>query len=216
MAVIAITRAGRGMPFRFATINEADEHPLIQFGDPLIARESDLPDCFTISEAQGIASGLGANSVIREIEYVAGTKRSLAGVWRELFVALDGAAKPPPEDPAVIVQLIRDDRRATKVTGVSVKSTRKEVEPMTEAAVNEAPKSRTVRPKFPETAVIRLKADESGNKYGSTNNPKREGTKAFEKFAKYADGMTVAQALEAGIPGSSIYYDLDHGYISVE
>jgi hypothetical protein len=44
-------------------------------------------------------------------------------------------------------------------------------------------------------------------------NPKR-GASA-ERFALYKDGMTVAQALEAGVQRADLRWDLAHGWISI-
>ena len=48
------------------------------------------------------------------------------------------------------------------------------------------------------------------------SNPKREGSKAHARFAKYVDGMTVAQALDAGVITPDLVYDTKHGFISIE
>lgn len=49
-------------------------------------------------------------------------------------------------------------------------------------------------------------------------NPKRQGSKAYEVFSKYRDGMTVQEFLdeakEAATP--NIVYDTKHGFIAVE
>lgn len=46
-------------------------------------------------------------------------------------------------------------------------------------------------------------------------NPKRKGTTAFDAFAKYKNGMTVAAALEKGIPSAYITWDADHKFIKL-
>ena len=49
-----------------------------------------------------------------------------------------------------------------------------------------------------------------------TANPKREGSKAKERFAFYVDGMTQEQALDAGITTPDLVYDASHGFISID
>ncbi len=52
-----------------------------------------------------------------------------------------------------------------------------------------------------------------------TENPKREESQAYERFAGYftlADGATVADALEAGLTMGDIKYDVIHGFIEVD
>ena len=46
-------------------------------------------------------------------------------------------------------------------------------------------------------------------------NPKREGTNAHKLYAKYKTGMTVADALAAGMPSNYISYDVRHKYIEL-
>jgi hypothetical protein len=52
-------------------------------------------------------------------------------------------------------------------------------------------------------------------KFGAKNNPKREGTKAAERFTHYRDGMTVEKALEYMKP-RHITRDADKKYIRIE
>lgn len=47
-------------------------------------------------------------------------------------------------------------------------------------------------------------------------NPKREGSAAFLRFLNYTDGMTVQNALDAGITTGDLVYDAAHGFISIE
>ena len=70
-------------------------------------------------------------------------------------------------------------------------------------------------PRIPEEAVITLLSDKNGVKYGAENNPKRPGSESAERFTKYADGITVAEAKELGIRVSDVRYDVAHGYISL-
>ena len=46
-------------------------------------------------------------------------------------------------------------------------------------------------------------------------NPKREGTKAYERFVLYKDGMTIKEYMEAGGQAGDVKYDSDHEYIVV-
>lgn len=69
--------------------------------------------------------------------------------------------------------------------------------------------------KFSNEHRIRFLADENDVAYGPGNNPKRKGTKAEAQFAKYRDGMTVAEAYEAGLTTAELSYDVDHAYITV-
>lgn len=46
-------------------------------------------------------------------------------------------------------------------------------------------------------------------------NPKREGSAAALRFAKYRDGIRVADAMERGVRASDLRYDQRHGYIEL-
>lgn len=48
-----------------------------------------------------------------------------------------------------------------------------------------------------------------------TENPKRPGTTAFDRFTPYISGMTVEQALAAGVKRGDIRWDVAHGYIEL-
>lgn len=49
-------------------------------------------------------------------------------------------------------------------------------------------------------------------------NPKRPGSRAFEAFSHYGDGMTVAQYVEAAgkAATANLVYDANHGFITIE
>jgi hypothetical protein len=65
-------------------------------------------------------------------------------------------------------------------------------------------------------AKITLGKNAEGKTYdGGDNNPKRKGSKSFDKFAKYKDGMTVEQAAAAGVTGADLSWDTKHGFIKI-
>lgn len=59
-------------------------------------------------------------------------------------------------------------------------------------------------------------ADESKITLLVTENPKREGCAAYERFNAYFTVKTVAQALEAGLTRKDLAWDIAHGHISVK
>lgn len=69
-----------------------------------------------------------------------------------------------------------------------------------------APKKAVRATRFADAAKVTVKVAE---------NPKRKGTKAHAKFAKYKSGETVKQHLDRGVRRSSLRYDVKHGYISI-
>lgn len=68
--------------------------------------------------------------------------------------------------------------------------------------------------KFPYSSKIFLNNDKDGKKYGNENNPKR-GT-AATRFNLYKDGMTLDQAVAAGIKPADIAWDSKKGWIRLE
>lgn len=47
------------------------------------------------------------------------------------------------------------------------------------------------------------------------SNPKRRGTAAYKRFAKYQPGQTVSAALSKGLQRRDLNYDRQHGFIRV-
>lgn len=47
-------------------------------------------------------------------------------------------------------------------------------------------------------------------------NPKREGTAAHKAFARYKSGMTVAEAIKAGVRRADLSYDTANGHITIK
>jgi len=47
-------------------------------------------------------------------------------------------------------------------------------------------------------------------------NPWKEGTKGHGYYTKYRSGMTVAEAVKAGVPRGYIAWDVAHGFITLK
>jgi hypothetical protein len=47
------------------------------------------------------------------------------------------------------------------------------------------------------------------------DNPRREGSNRYKRFAKYKDGITVAKLLDSGVSSKGIHTDVDQGYIKL-
>lgn len=65
-----------------------------------------------------------------------------------------------------------------------------------------------------DNGVITFGANDEGVAYSAENSPKKSDT-TKELWSKYVDGMTVAQALEAGLTRSNIRRDRRAGFIVV-
>lgn len=80
--------------------------------------------------------------------------------------------------------------------------------PAPEPAAEAAAPVKSRGPKgVPDSAIVHLKV---------TVNPKREGSKARERFAAYVDGATVGATLDAGVTTPDLVYDAKHGFISID
>lgn len=62
------------------------------------------------------------------------------------------------------------------------------------------------RHRFSKKLIIQLLAME---------NPKRKGTLAFDRYALYANGMTIADYVKAGGRSGDIKHDVKFGYIQL-
>lgn len=66
-------------------------------------------------------------------------------------------------------------------------------------------------------ASTRTKVDYAGKrlKLLAAENPKREGTESYARFALYKNNMLVEEALAAGVRRADLDWDQKHGYISI-
>lgn len=199
--VIAVTRAGRGDWYLFDSFEEADEHPIVQYGDAIMTHPTHFMTQFTRLEMPWLLDLLDMGHIPRDRD---GLERNSGVIWARM----QGRASRPPESPDRICEIIRRDRQLSK----------KEKPAMAEEKTKEkkmpAPPKR--EKKYAGDSVITLLTNDEGVPYGKENNPKRPGTKTHAAFAKYRNGMTVDQAVADGIDYGTIVYDVDKGFISVK
>lgn len=95
-------------------------------------------------------------------------------------------------------------------------------EATTESTKTKTPKAKAVKSPAParegrltDATIISLSSDAEGKKYGSDHNPTRPGAAVHDRFAKYVDGMTVAEAKAAGITAGDIAYHVKQGFLTV-
>lgn len=70
-------------------------------------------------------------------------------------------------------------------------------------------------PKFKNEMIVTLLADKDGNVFGKDNNPKRKGSASAARFDHYTNGMTVEQALAAGLTRADLEFDVQKKFISI-
>lgn len=84
--------------------------------------------------------------------------------------------------------------------------------PFVRATKNTQTERKTQRTKQPRP-VLR---DDRVIRVLSETNPKKKGTKSYDRFALYEDGMTVQQFVKAGGTSADVKWDAERGFIRVE
>lgn len=241
---VVITRQGYGEMYSFRAFALADEHPLYQYGDAIVHDGRSVARQFNRLEMPGLLTRLGHPLVARQMESefaklnATERERKLQDYGELAWQYIKKAAVEPPKDPAEICKIIAQDRRKTKqrefIMAKKATKVEEKVEDQTfaggeagvEAAAEKPAKAgkKAKEPKEPSTSgrtrvsedfVISLLSDKEGNKYGPENNPKRVGSSSHGRFASYRDGMTVKEAIEAGLKRDDITWDVNKGYIQL-
>lgn len=232
---IAITRDGRGDLWAFDSYQEADFHPIVQYGDPIIEGHKSLLKKVPVGRLPQLMLRLGSAELAQRAKELLESTNGLSHTIRiarfnensQFFWAkMVECAKVPPEDPTTIINLIRRDRKlsieeskmndtttTTTPTEAPVKETKapKAAKAPKEPKEPKAPKA----PKFATNMKIKMLADKEGKTYGKDNNPKRVGSSSHDRFALYVDGMTVEAAIAAGVKTADLDWDVDKGFISI-
>lgn len=202
--IIAITQGGCGKPYVFDNLIEADEHPIIQYGDAFISDHTDIPKNYKLknglADLKAVLMGLGDTRSLSLLNEHSDIIVHAQQVWDDIR----HFAIQPPDDHEVICNIIRQDRNITR---------RKH---MSKADAPENKQAKAPRPPaFPPKSKIAFGTDKEDNAYGPKNNPKREGTNAAAMFALYKSGMTVEKALEAGITVADLKHNESKGFIVI-
>lgn len=225
MDCVAVTVGGRGTPWLFESRAEAEEHPLVQPGDAVVARASDLFKQYSLYEIEVLLRVVGDGALSkrvlaslpeREVSERIRTERFEKEYGQTLFKALVAAASPPPSDPAEVCRLIREDRKKWKKESLTMAKDSTKGKPATAKKADAPKKSGGGRGRtFNGKDTIQLLADKNGKPYGKDNNPKRAGTASATRFAFYKNGMTVDKFLEAGGDPSDLRNDANKKFISI-
>lgn len=223
MVCVAITRGGWGEAWLFDTLEEADLHPLIQYGDAFVSRPEDVLTQYNLLDLHVLMRIIGDEDLKQRVLTSIPPKDAMS--WsdrtarvvphtRAIFDALVGIARSVPEDPTVICETVRRDRQLY----IQERKTMDTKAPENKAA-GAAPAAKAEKtpkpPKYADDAKITLLSDKDGKKYGKDHNPKREGSKSHGRFATYKDGLTVKQFLDAGGTTGDLDYDIKKAYIKV-
>jgi hypothetical protein len=218
LVCVAVTRGGFGDVWLLKDRAAAYLHPLVQYGDALLTRPEDLLDQYnwlewgSLRELAGLPRHTVVVTVPRQQRLTKGEQAP------EIFEALIRRAHPAPTSAEEICIRVREDRRLGTIMAKQKANAPADPAPAAETAPKGTGNLPIVRgPKgVPLDAVIRFGQDKQGNSYGPDNNPKKVGSKTHGRFAMYVDGMTVQQALDAGIQTADLNYDREHGFVSFE
>lgn len=215
MACVAVTRGGFGDVWVFPTRTEAFLHPLVQYGDALLLDPSSLTDQYNRLEWRSLRllAKLPPGELPENRRHSRGMMETQAP---QIFEALVRLAQPAPSDPAEVCRLVTQDRRLGTMAKKKQDAPADAASSPTEGATAASNLPAQVKgPKgVPADAVITMGKDKEGKDYGPDNNPKKAGSKTHGRFQSYQTGMTIQQALDAGLTTADLNYDKEHGFIS--
>lgn len=221
MPCIAVTRGGLGDVWLFDTLIQADEHALIQYGDAIVDSEQRIATVWSTLELVRFAKRFGDDKLAAELD----GKKKVSEVTGRLWNLLVSVAKRPPSDPAEVLRLVSDDRKQTRTSGVIQRSHPSEgIGTMAKEPEEKTEKKKVGgarQPKFAGTSVISFGRDAKADKDygpqpdGSFHNAKKLGSGAATRFAKMKAGMTVDEALAAGVTRGDINWDVGQGFIKL-
>lgn len=227
---VAITRDGRGDLWCFGSYAEADQHPIVQYGDRIVDGPKSICTRLTLNEIPAILARINRNDLAKQILDCLSAPSHRQKVQRvselslHVWTALTEAALPPPTDPPELVQLIVRDRKLSIKESRSMEETTPTPDTTVEpkAKKTRAPKEKSTDPAQPKAErynrehKIRLLSNAEGVQYGPENNPKRAGSASHDRFALYKDGMTIGAAIEAGVKSEDIAWDVKKGFIEIQ
>lgn len=203
---IIVTRDGWGDVWEWT--GKPADCPLLQPGDAVLCEPWDVLRNYNTLEiirfTRAYCSSSMLESVARALEGTQGERdtlrrRALEPLLPDMWDQLLQSAKPVPSDASELSRVVRQDTKEKEKT-------------MAEAAKKEAEKApKKTRNTFDDKDTIVMGVDKDGKKYGKDNNPKRAGTKAEARFAKFRDGMTVGEFVKAVGSYATAKADIDWG-----
>lgn len=223
MTCVAVTRGGWGDFWLFETAQEADLHPLVQYGDAILAEPHDIARKYNVLEIGRFVSKLGLAelgvSILSKIDSELPNRKNIEVVEQyseQIWERMVKAARKPPVRPVDVFNLVQQDRQ------LMIQEGHMAAKDKTQTTDGEKTKAeRTPRPpKYAAKQRITLLDDKDGKKYsGKDNNPKRAGSKAHTNFSFLKDGMTVEAYVKAVGDQAVAFTELDYcakkGYLSV-
>lgn len=152
-----------------------------------------------------------ANTVTEALSVIERSARKGPAEINEVFLTKTVIEKPKPEPkPEKTAKPVK--KAPAKKAAAPKSESKAETETAPAPAKRKTKKTEAVaaadiRSKFSPDAKIKILVDE---------NPKREGGEAHKRFALYRNGMTVNEALEAGVLRMDLSWDTRHSFIAIQ
>jgi hypothetical protein len=115
------------------------------------------------------------------------------------------------QSPAITRAPTRVARGVTRSGAPHTAAAARPAKPAAKPAKPAAP----AKAKVPDYRKLKLNADDVIGGVRKVN-PWKEGTKGHGYYAKYRTGMTVAEAVKAGVPRGYVAWDVAHGFITLK
>jgi hypothetical protein len=161
----------------------------------LAAHGVEAPVAGTGNGLEGLADSLSGNVVkfkaVTTKKAAKGVAKGAAGLVASFKKAM---ANAKPEKAAKPAKVVKAEKAA------------KAAKPVKAAKAAKASAHRGPKAEYGDAQVISL----------LVANPKRKGSLAFKRYANYVDGMTVREALDAGLTREDFRWDTRHGHISIK
>lgn len=237
--VVVVTRNGSGDWWLFDSFDEAFQNPIYQYGDAICQGPQFIEKNWTRLEfpwlLEVLVSPVERSRILVEVKNRGWSSwTEILDHYREfLWAKMIEKCNEPPVDYKAIFEIVANDRRTPNkdVRTMAKNPASNENTPATTDAQTEGNATETTaaateagttkrkppvrEPKFKNEMIVTLLADKDGNVYGKENNPKRKGSASAARFDHYTNGMTVEQALAAGLTRADLEFDVQKKFISI-
>lgn len=217
---VVISRNGAGEVWRFDSLKTARLHPITQSWDVFATSGDELVRQFgrkEIDQLLRFTEGRDRSALISSIEQVKSGRSSADHdplIKQMLWDKLIATSKKPPQEAEELIKIIAGDKLAVEgKTLMSRPDGDAPVRQKTQTGEDDMGDKREVF-RMDDNGTISFGTDDKGVPYSAENTPKR-GDNTKTKFSIYRDGMTVKEALDAGLTRSNIRRDRRAGFIVI-
>lgn len=195
---MVIARTTYGL-MKFETHHQALNSRFVGERDVIWSTERAFTDNVTRAQLADVLQLLGDTATAEKLQELTALERN------ELVVKTWARMADVAHDEETTATLNPEDTTMSD-RAKAAKPAKKKAAAAAGATNGEAKAARGRRSAFNADAKIKVLAKE---------NPKREGSRAHERFALYKDGMTVGAFLEKGGSLGDLRYDTKHGFVQI-